>query len=242
MKNQTTYRYQVATQNVDFTLRASIDSLGNYILNTAGIDAQGKGFGVDTLSPKNLTWVLSKLVIEIDSRPEQFCEFDLTTWVNKNTRLVSTRNFTLSDTKGDVFIRSLSQWCMLDLTRRAPVDLNTIENFYAPYISEVESPCELPLRLRAIAPEVIMEHKVAYSDIDFNCHMNTMRYIGLMLDMVDIEQLKSNRPMRIDVHFIAECLYGQIIKVGMQNIDNQTLFEITRDDGVVACRGAFSWR
>ena len=242
MKNQTTYRYQVATQNVDFTLRASIDSLGNYILNTAGIDAQGKGFGVHTLSPKNLTWVLSKLVIEIDSRPEQFSEFDLTTWVNKNTRLVSTRNFTLSDTKGDVFIRSLSQWCMLDLTRRAPVDLNTIENFYAPYISEVESSCELPLRLSVIAPEVIMEHKVAYSDIDFNCHMNTMRYIGLMLDMVDIELLKSNRPMRIDVHFIAECLYGQIIKVGMQNIDNQTLFEITRDDGVVACRGAFSWR
>jgi acyl-ACP thioesterase len=87
-----------------------------------------------------------------------------------------------------------------------------------------------------------MEHKVAYSDIDFNCHMNTMRYIGLMLDMVDIEQFKSNRPMRIDVHFIAECLYGQIIKVGLQNIDDQTLFEITRDDGVVACRGAISWR
>ena len=77
MKNQTTYRYQVSTQNVDFTLRASIASLGNYILNTAGIDAQGKGFGVDALSPQNLTWVLSKFVIEIDSRPEQFAEFDL---------------------------------------------------------------------------------------------------------------------------------------------------------------------
>ena len=69
MENQTTYRYQVATQNVDFTLHATIDSLGNYILNTAGKDAQGKGFGVDTLAPQNLTLVLSKLVIEIDSRP-----------------------------------------------------------------------------------------------------------------------------------------------------------------------------
>ena len=49
MGNKTTYRYQVATQNVDFTLRATIDSLGNYVLNTAGIDAQGKGFGVDAV-------------------------------------------------------------------------------------------------------------------------------------------------------------------------------------------------
>ena len=127
MNNQTTYRYQVTTQNVDFTLRASIASLGNYILNTAGIDAQGKGFGVDTLSPLGLTWVLSRLVIEIDSRPEQFSDFDLTTWVNKNSRLVSTRNFTLADTNGNVFIRSLSQWCMLDYNKRIPVDLSVIE-------------------------------------------------------------------------------------------------------------------
>ena len=83
---------------------------------------------------------------------------------------------------------------------------------------------------------------MAYSDIDFNRHMNTMRYIGLMVDMLDIELLKSNRPMRIDVHFMNECLYGQTLKVGMQSVENQTLFEVTREDGVVAARAAFTWR
>lgn len=242
MKNQTTYRYQVSTQNVDFTLRASIASLGNYILNTAGIDAQGKGFGVDALSPNNLTWVLSKFVIEIDSRPEQFAEFDLTTWVNKNTRLVSTRNFQLSDLDGNVFIRALSQWCMLDYVKRVPVALETIEPLYTPYICEAESPCEAPMRLKAIEAEVVKEHRVAYSDIDFNRHMNTMRYIGLMLDMIDIEHLTTNRPMRIDIHFITECLYGQTIKVGMQTTESATLFEVTKEDGTVACRAAFTWK
>lgn len=242
MENQTTYRYQVATQNVDFTLRATIDSLGNYILNTAGKDAQGKGFGVDALAPQNLTWVLSKLVIEIDSRPEQFADFDLTTWVNENSRLVSTRNFELADASGKVFCRSLSQWCMLDFVKRIPVALSTIEEMYSPYICTAPSPCELPLRLRAIEPEVVCEHKVVYSDIDFNSHMNTMRYIGMMVDMLDIELLKSNRPLRLDVHFMNECLYGQVLKVGMQTVGNQTLFEVTRDDGVVACRASFIWK
>lgn len=242
MENQTIYHYAVATQNVDLTLRATIDSLGNYILNTAGIDAQGKGFGVDALSEKNMSWVLSKLVLEIDSRPEQFAQFDLTTWVNQNSRLVSTRNFELSDLSGNVFCRALSQWCMLDLERRVPVDLQTIEERYSPYICPVPSPCEQPLRLKAIEPDVVSEHKVVYSDIDFNCHMNTMRYIGVMVDMLDIELIKSNRPLRIDLHFMHECLYGQLLKVGMQSVDNKTLFEITREDGVVACRAAFSWR
>lgn len=242
MENQTTYRYSVATQNVDFTLRATIDSLGNYVLNTAGIDAQGNGFGVDALAPQNLTWVLSKFVIEIDSRPEQFAEFDLKTWVNRNSRLVSTRNFELSDMSGNVFCRVLSQWCMLDYVRRVPVDLTLFEEVYNPHICEVPSPCDPPLKLRAIEPDAVVEHKVVYSDIDFNSHMNTMRYIALMVDMLDIELLKSNRPLRIDVHFMHECLYGQTIKVGVQSVDNQTLFEITREDGVVACRASFTWR
>ena len=242
MKNQTTYSYQVATQTVDFTLRATIESLGNYILNTAGIDAQGKGFGVDALAPQNLTWVLSKFVIEIDSRPEQFADFNLTTWVNQNTRLVSTRNFTISDKSGNVFCRSLSQWCMLDFVRRAPVNLETIEKLYNPYICPEPSPCEQPLRLRAIEPDVVSEHKVVYSDIDFNNHMNTMRYIAMMVDMLDIELIKSNRPLRIDVHFMNECIYGQLLKVGMQRVENQTLFEVTREDGVVACRASFVWK
>jgi acyl-ACP thioesterase len=242
MKNQTTYNYQVATQNVDFTLRATIDSLGNYILNTAGIDAQGKGFGVDALAPQNLTWVLSKLVLEIDSRPEQFTDFNVTTWIGQNSRLVSTRNFTLSDSEGKVFCRALSQWCMLDFVRRVPVSLETIADMYNPYVCLEPSPCEVPLRLRAIEPDVVNEHKVVYSDIDFNSHMNTMRYIGLMVDMIDIELIKSNRPLRIDVHFMNECMYGQLLKVGMQSVENGTLFEVTRDDGVVACRASFIWK
>ena len=242
MKNQTTYNYQVATQNVDFTLRATIDSLGNYILNTAGIDAQGKGFGVDALAPQNLTWVLSKLVLEIDSRPEQFADFNVTTWIGQNSRLVSTRNFTLSDSEGKVFCSALSQWCMLDFVRRVPVSLETIADMYNPYVCLEPSPCEVPLRLRAIEPDVVNEHKVVYSDIDFNSHMNTMRYIGLMVDMIDIELIKSNRPLRIDVHFMNECLYGQLLKVGMQSVENGILFEVTRDDGVVACRASFIWK
>ena len=242
MKNQTTYNYQVATQNVDFTLRATIDSLGNYILNTAGIDAQGTGFGVDALAPQNLTWVLSKLVLEIDSRPEQFADFNVTTWISQNSRLVSTRNFTLSDSEGKVFCRALSQWCMLDFVRRVPVSLETIADMYNPYVCLEPSPCEVPLRLRAIEPDVVNEHKVVYRDIDFNSHMNTMRYIGLMVDMIDIELIKSNRPLRIDVHFMNECLYGQLLKVGMQSVENGTLFEVTRDDGVVACRASFIWK
>lgn len=69
MAEKSRYNFRVEPQDVDFTLRATIPSLGSAILNTAGADAHGKGFGVDTLSADNHSWVLSRMAIEFDRRP-----------------------------------------------------------------------------------------------------------------------------------------------------------------------------
>ena len=53
MAEKSHYNYRVEPQDVDFTLRATIPSLGSAILNTAGVDAHGKGFGVDALNADN---------------------------------------------------------------------------------------------------------------------------------------------------------------------------------------------
>ena len=45
MAEKSHYNYRVEPQDVDFTLRATIPSLGSAILNTAGVDAQRKEIG-----------------------------------------------------------------------------------------------------------------------------------------------------------------------------------------------------
>ena len=236
MKNQTTYRYAVATQNVDLTLRATISSLGNYILNTAGIDAQNKGFGVDALSAQNFTWVLSRLVIEIDSRPEQFSEFDLTTWVNKNGRLISTRNFTLSDMSGNVFCRTLSQWCMLDYSTRMPVDMSVMAKAHEGHMVDAPSPCERPRRLGSVESEPIVEHKVVYSDIDFNRHMNTLRYIDIIFDSMPIERVESMSALRMDINFMREARYGDSLSLMASESEASYAYEYRNAEGDALCR------
>ena len=236
------FKYKVEPQYVDFTDRVSVSSICDLMLQAAGRDAYGRGFGIDALADNNFGWVLSRIAVEMDYMPSQYSEFTLHTWISDYNRLSSTRNFTLTDNEGREFGRAVSQWCMLDYATRMPVDMNTMAKAHEGNMVDAPSPCERPRRIGVITSEPVVEHRVVYSDIDFNRHMNTMRYIGLMLDMVDIEHLTANRPLRIDVHFIAECLYGQTIKVGMQTTDTATLFEVTRDDGTVACRAAFSWK
>lgn len=236
------YSYRIEPQEVDFTLRATIPALGSAVLNTAGTDAHGKGFGVDALNADNHSWVLSRIAFEFDSRPAQYADYTVATWISDYGRVLSTRNFVLSDAEGHEFGRAVSQWAMIDLASRAAVDLSWVGDAHADAIVDVPPPAAMPRKIRAVEPSVVCEHKVVYSDIDFNRHVNTMRYIEMMLDMLPIERLTDGAPMRLDIHFMKECRYGQTLTVGAEFRDNGALFEIVSDEGAVAVRAAIEWK
>lgn len=236
------YFYRIEPQSVDFTLNATIEAMGSYLLNTAGTDAQRKGFGVDVLSKNNRAWVLSRMAIELDYRPAQYSDIEVRTWVNENGRVLSTRNFEVLDKSGSVFCRAVSQWCLIDYVKRVPVGLSEVMDIFQPHLCDAPSPCDTPHKILDVEPTEFTEHKVVYSDIDFNCHVNTMRYIVMMMDMLPIDLLKENRPLRLDVHFIRESRLGQTLTVGYVQRGETSLFEIKTDDGAVACRASVEWR
>lgn len=242
MAEKSLYHYRVEPQDVDFTLRATLASLGSSILNTAGQDAYGKGFGVDVLNAENHSWVLSRMAIEIDRRPEQYTDYTIATWISDYGRVLSTRNFTLTDAAGQEFGRSVTQWAMIDLTTRSAVDLSWVGREHNDAVVPVPPPAEKPRKIREVNPTRSTEHRVVYSDIDFNRHVNTMRYIEMMLDMLPLDRLTQEVPVRLDIHFLKECRYGQTLTVGCEERERSALFEITGDGATAAVRASLEWR
>lgn len=242
MAEKSTYSYMIDPQWVDFTMRISPSALTNLVLGVAGIDAQRKGFGTDTLNRDNFSWVLLRMAVEYDHRPEQYSEITITTWVSDYARMMSTRNFTLQDAQGRQIGRVVTQWCMIDLSTRRPVDLTTpkVADTYGKFVVESPSPCDAPRRLGVIESQRRTPHRVVYSDIDFNGHVNTLRYIDMMLDELDIELFRGERSMRLDLNFQHECRYGQTLEIGHENRDGVELFEIS-SEGVPAVRGRLEW-
>lgn len=241
MAEKTVYRFRVAPQEVDFTLRATIPSLTGEVLNTAGVDAEQKGFGVDALNRDNYSWVLSRMALEVDARPRQYTEYEITTWVNEYGRVLSTRNFTLRDAREGEFGRAVTQWCMIDLRTRSAVDLAAIGTAHGGALVDAPCPMEKPRKVRRVEPTLTAEHRVVYSDIDFNSHVNTMRYIAMMFDLLPVERAAADRPTRMDIHFLHECRYGQVLGIGCELRDDQALFEIACDQAV-AVRASLAWR
>ena len=244
MAEKSLYPFRVEPQEVDFTLCATLPSLGRAMLNVAGLDAHGKGFGIDVLHADNHSWVLSRMAIEIDRRPAQYTGYTVATWINEYGRVLSTRNFTLTDDTGCEFGRAVTQWAMLDLVNRTAVDLSHVGDAHADALVDCPPPAEKPRKIRAVTPTQRVEHRIVYSDIDFNRHVNTMRYIEMMCDLLPIEQVTSPDPVRIDLHFLHESRYGQTLTVGCEwrAEAREALFEIATDDGTVAVRGCMAWK
>jgi acyl-ACP thioesterase len=241
MAEITSYQYRIEPQHVDFTLRASAASIINYMLNVAGVDARNKGFGVEALQGQSFTWVLSRLAVEISKQPEQYSTIDIATWVNEFNRLSSTRNFRLSK-DGALFAAGVSQWCMLNMESRQVVDMSLLRETYEREMVDEPSPIATPQRLRPIEPTVTMSRPVAYSDIDFNRHVNTLRYIEMMFDAFPIELFETNNGMRIDINFIAEARYGETLVAGYIKEDNVWQFEIKTDSDKVLCRSKIEFK
>ncbi len=243
MANKTKYNFKITPEKVDFTIHATIESICADLLNVAGADAKVKGISADVLMQQNRTWVLSRMSLEIDRHLDQFEEYDIYTWVNPHSsRLISPRNFELVDAEGKMFARAVSQWCVIDFERRMPVSLEEIDALFEGKFCDAPSPCEAPRKVRGIEPQVVRTHEVRYSDLDFNRHVNTLRYIRMMLNTLPIEYLAQNRPMRLDIHFAKECLLGEVLTIGYEQRGETSLFEIRNSEGAIACVAAIEWR
>lgn len=235
MAEITTYKYRVEPQDVDFTLRASTSSIVNYMLNVAGCDAHNKGFGVEVLQDSSLTWVLLRFSAEVYERPEQYETVEIDTWISDFNRLASTRNFRMR--VGDrVVAAGVSLWCVLNIETREAADMSMMKEAHDRFIVAEPSPIATPARLRPIDAQISVSRPVVYSDIDFNRHVNTLRYVDMIFDTMPLEEFERREAMRLDINFLAEARYGETISVGYVVDGDNRQFEITSDSGKVLAR------
>ena len=236
------FNYSIGPSSIDFTGRISVSSMFDVILGAAGEDAHSRGFGVEALAKNNYGWVLSRICFELDYLPREYSDFTIYTWISDYNRLSSTRNFELVDAEGREFGRAVSQWCMIDFDTRMPADMNTMAKAHEGNMVDAPSPCERPRRLAAVEGEPLLQHRVAYSDIDFNRHMNTMRYIDIVFDSMPIEVPETLQALRMDINFMREARYGDELSLFSEERDNLRLYEFRNAAGDVLCRAALEVR
>lgn len=238
MQKNSIYNYCVEPFTEDYFGSLSWGNIGNLLLRCASLHAGEHGFGYPQMIKLHHAWVLSRLVIEIDQMPVTGEAFSIETWVDKLYRQFTDRHFSILRTDGTAYGHATSIWALIDTSTRMPADLEALPNggFASVLIPERTAPIQPMGRIRLKHPQLVLTHKAAYSDLDINGHVNSIRYIELLLDSMPLTQLKKQPARRIEMAYCLEAYCGDTLGI-YHDVDekdtNRHLFEIKVGEKVI---------
>ena len=225
----------------DFTGRLSWFFLGNHLLRCASQDAGSHGFGFTDVMTAHRAWVLSRLVVELDEMPRSGETYTIETWVSKIYRQFTDRLFSIVGEDGRVFGHAFSIWALIDFDSREPIDFATLDNeAFKNAVVDREIPIKGPGRVRVKSAEPVRKGTAYYSDLDINGHVNSIRYIQMVLDLFHEEIYVQRKAIkRVEMAYCAESYCGETLSFFREDgADGRYSVEIRKENGEVVVKAA----
>ncbi|MDE6230249.1 MAG: hypothetical protein K2M37_01345 [Muribaculaceae bacterium] len=222
-----TRRFFVSAGDTDAEGRLALPRLTSAIIDIATAHANSLGIGNPAMQQRDCGWVLSRLAIEMTDYPRVNSEYTLSTWIETWNRHFSERCFRIDDSAGSSLGYARSIWMVLSTETRESVGLDRLT-----LPEGMIAPCECPIprqgkhnpvvrevpegglpRGAVLASADVVTHKFGYADLDFYRHVNTVRYIDLLLNQYSLEEFDNSAVERIELSFMKEIRFGETIEL-----------------------------
>jgi medium-chain acyl-[acyl-carrier-protein] hydrolase len=169
------------------------------------------GEGVETLKAKGLYWVVMSYHFVVSRWPLANERITIETYPGVTKAFVYPRHYVVTDEKGDVIVRGISLWAILDKTSHKP----TIPPANGVVIAPVHQAGELVWPPRQLLEGLsAKENRLVHnSDLDFNGHMNNIRYVDFALDSDDLAFYSSHIPSEFQITFSSETTLGETMEI-----------------------------
>lgn len=224
------YPYVVEPFQEDFTGRLAWSTLGNLLLRVSSLHAESHGFGYTYMNENHRGWVLSRLVIEIDRMPRTGENYVLSTWVNKIFRQFTDRLYGIQNDQGENIGYGHSTWALIDYDSRQPVNLETLpDGGFSSALHPEDVPIAAASRARVKSETPALVHRAAFSDLDINGHVNSIRYLTLLLDTFSKQWHEHHAVRRVEMSYGLEAYAGDELRIYVDELgDDRWAFEIRR--------------
>ena len=201
------------------------------IIEVATRHANHLNIGYSRLAPQGVGWVLSKLGFEMSHVPHINETYSIETWIESWNRLYSERCFRFSDADGNTIGWGRSIWAIIDVNTRRAADLSAVVPEASTLVLDLESLSAInnPMpRMRnhtVTAPTRTEPVKFKFTDLDFNRHVNSARYIQKIVDAWPLSHYDRYRIDKFEIAYKHECHAGDDIEMIIdetQNADTAT--------------------
>ncbi|MDE5552813.1 MAG: hypothetical protein K2I91_06385 [Muribaculaceae bacterium] len=221
-----TRSYFLSAGEVNAEGEMSLTLLCSKLIDIATAHANALGIGNPVMADSGLGWVLSRLTVELDETPRVNTTYAISTWVESWNRHFSERAFKIFDPDtGRVYGYSRSIWLVLNMTTRENAGLSHL-TLPAEAVAGVSALIDRqskhtvivapgeemsPRQLRADKEPVV--HSFKYCDVDFYRHVNTVRYVALLLNQYSLDYHDEFRVRRMELSFLHEAVCGEPLEL-----------------------------
>ena len=201
----------------------------------AGEHASNLGVGYKPMIDKDMIWVIVRSKYTLYKTPEVEKKYILSTWPHPKGSFDFVRDYTISDTNGEVYVKGTSKWCVTNfktrkLVRAKEINFNSEEYFEAQNYDEPLQSFDFPDEIEKDKP--VLTHKVSFTDLDHNNHMNNTKYATLIMDA-----LCPNNDVIVNdvqINYLKECQLNDYIDVYMMiDENNNYLFRGKNSDHII---------
>lgn len=214
--------FSVRSDESDMYGRIRLSSLINIFIQAA-IKASSKyGFGFDVLRKNNLTWMLSRISVEIYDKIQWNETIKVKTWPKTIDGLLYIRDFIAYNSENKIIAKCTTGWIAVDYIRKR---ITTVDFLNDNFTSADKTALDyMPLKIDETQIEQKFEITSTYFDIDLNKHVTAVRYIDWMMDTFDVEYHQANYPKKVHINYLKEILIGNKIELGKKQITENSFY------------------
>jgi medium-chain acyl-[acyl-carrier-protein] hydrolase len=229
--------HKVSLYEVDFLNKLRVDFFFNYLQDAASNHAETLGWGFSDLIKENLTWILSRVKLEIIKYPGIGESINIETWPKGLDGLLALRDFRITDSSGNLFALAASAWLLINVKTKHPVKTDELHN----RINNITLDSDYAIKDTPgkIVPSgnfsECCKRIIKYTDIDLNHHVNNAKYIEFALDCLSMEEYKRKKLKSIQVNFLNELKYGDSVslsKVQPHSNQNYIYIQGIKNEGI----------
>lgn len=232
------FEYQIQYQEVDANRRLRLYTLENYLLNTAGRAADMGGFGIPHLLPMGWTWIITRLNLEMDYIPTHGDVIRVETWIEQNAHMLSIRDYRVylinpTDKTEQQIGKAQSTWAVLDLEKREICNALDTPFFDGSVDGEKLEIARSSRLIPIIEPTMVSVHPIQYSDIDYNRHCNSCKYLEWMINARQPQGIEHG--FRLDINYAKEISMDDSLHTIVKEENGYVQYQQKNDAGQTCC-------
>jgi acyl-ACP thioesterase len=203
---------------VDKSDLMTLDAALDFFQEAAISHAENLGVGREAMARTNQLWILSRMSVQVNRRPQYGETITVRTWPRGGEKLFALRDFDIRDTAGNPAVQARSCWLIIDMEKRRPLRPQSIMDTMPQNEGQNALPAATGLEERPSLRKAA-ERRALYNDLDYNGHVNNVSYIRWIEDAIDPALLEQARQLRLDINYLNEVLPGEVTGIWLSEID-----------------------